>query len=77
MKTRCSPKRYVVCINNAAYPASLELRKIYRCLADPTASRHGLLRIIDESGEDFLYPDSFFVVIELPRTTERLLSAAG
>ena len=74
MKSHRSPKRYVVCINNAGYPASLELRKIYRCLTDSTAARHGLLRVIDESGEDYLYPDSFFVVIELPRTTERLLS---
>ncbi len=77
MKMRNSPKRYVVCVNNAGYPASLELRKIYRCLTDATASRHGLVRVIDESGDDYLYPASFFVPIELPKAVERLLSAAG
>jgi len=77
MKTRNSSKRYVVCVNNAGYPASLEVRKIYRCLTDATASRHGLVRVIDESGDDYLYPERFFVPIELPKATERLLSAAG
>jgi len=75
MKTRDSSKRYVVCVNNAGYPASLELRKIYRSLTGATASR--LVRVIDESGDDYLYPASFFVPIELPKATERLLSAAG
>jgi len=77
MKVRNSPKRYVVCVNNAGYPASLELRKIYRCLTDATGSLHGLVRVIDESGDDYLYPASFFVPIELPKAAERLLSAAG
>ncbi len=70
MKTRNSPKRYVLCVNNAGYPASLELRKIYRSLTNAAASRHGLVRIIDESGDDYLYPASFFVPIELPKATE-------
>ena len=77
MKTRNSSKRYVVCVNNAGYPASLELRKIYRCLTDATASRQGFVRVVDESGDDYLYPERFFVPIELPKATEKLLSAAG
>jgi len=53
------------------------LRKIYRCLTDATASRQGFVRVVDESGDDYLYPERFFVPIELPKATEKLLSAAG
>ncbi len=77
MKTRNSGRRYVVCVKNAGYPASLELRKIYRSLTDAAASRHGLVRVIDESGDDYLYPERFFVPIDLPKPIEKLLSAAG
>jgi hypothetical protein len=57
----------VVCIDNAAYPASLELHKIYRVLADDDAAASGDLRVLDESGEDYLYPADWFVAVELPR----------
>ena len=56
---------YAVCVNNSEYPASLEVGKIYRTLPD-TAAKHRLIRVIDESGEDYLYPDVFFFPIELP-----------
>ncbi len=59
--------RFVVCIENAGYPASLELHKIYRILPDPDAARDGDVRIVDESGEDYLYPAEWFAAIELPR----------
>jgi hypothetical protein len=59
--------RFVVCIDNAAYPASLELHKIYRVLADDNATETGDVRIVDESGEDYLYPAAWFAAIELPR----------
>ncbi len=60
-------KRFVVCIRNTGYPASLELRKIYQALTDGEAETHGLVRVIDESGEDYLYPQSFFMAVELPQ----------
>ena len=50
----------VVCVNNKGYQASLELRKIYEAIPDTGAARHHLLRVIDDSGEDYLYPKSFF-----------------
>ena len=56
-----------MCIKNAEYPASLELHKIYRVLPDNKATRDGDLRIVDESGEDYLYPAEWFVPVNLPR----------
>lgn len=60
-------KRFVVCVRNTGYPASLELRKIYQTLPDADAEAHGLMRIVDESGEDYLYPVGFFVAVDLPQ----------
>lgn len=57
---RSPSKRLVVCVNNEGYLASLEKRKIYLTLRDPTAEKHGLIRIIDESGADYLYPKALF-----------------
>jgi hypothetical protein len=62
---------YVVCIDNSSYPASLELRKIYPCLSDARAEKDGLVRVIDESGEDYLYPARLFVSIQVPEAVER------
>jgi hypothetical protein len=69
-------KQLVVCINNEGYPASLEKRKIYVLLRDPAAEKRGLLRIIDESGEDYLYPRVFFRPIALPQSVKRAVLAA-
>ena len=70
-------KQLVVCINNEEYPASLEKRKLYVMLRDLAAEKHGLLRIIDESGEDYLYPKAFFRAVALPQAVKRaVLSAA-
>ncbi len=66
--------RYALCIKNDGYPASLELRKVYKVLPDPEAARHGVLRIIDESAEDYLYPQDFFVPILLPKAAEAAFS---
>lgn len=69
--------RLVVCVNNDGYLASLEQRKIYVALRDVKAEKHGLLRVIDECGEDYLYPKAFFRAIELPSAVKRaVLSAA-
>jgi hypothetical protein len=65
--------QYVVCIKNQDYPASLELRKIYKLIPDRIAAKLGLLRVIDESEEDYLYPAAYFVAIRLPRTVKRAL----
>ncbi len=63
--------RFAVCVNNAEYPASLELHKIYRVLPDKDAEVDGDLRVIDESSEDYLYPADYFVLIELPKAVEK------
>jgi len=63
--------RYVVCVDNTGYPAALERRKIYRVLPDPQAAAHHLTRVIDESGEDYLYPARFFAPVTLSRTIVR------
>jgi hypothetical protein len=57
---------FVVCINNDSYKTSLEQWKIYETLSDEKAEKHNLIRVIDESGEDYLYPASFFSPIRLP-----------
>ena len=64
---------FAVCINNAGYPASLELRKIYRILPDPKIEATGHVRVIDESREDYLYPSDCFLMVELPQTVQRAL----
>jgi hypothetical protein len=69
--------QYVICIENQDYPASLELRKIYQLVPDKTAAKAGLLRIIDESGEDYLYPSDYFVAIKLSRTVQRAVRLAS
>ncbi|MBI4965020.1 MAG: hypothetical protein HY913_17225 [Desulfomonile tiedjei] len=65
--------RFAVCVDNSEYPASLEVHKIYRVIPDQEAERDGDLRIIDESGEDYLYPAKYFVAIAMPQETERAL----
>ncbi len=59
-------ERFVLCISNGSYKASLEPRKVYRVLEDPRAEGRSLLRVIDESGEDYLFPARLFVPIKLP-----------
>ncbi len=78
MKKRKEPNiKFAICVNNADYPASLELHKIYRVLADKDAEADGDMRIIDESGEDYLYPANYFVVIKLPQAVEESLLQAA
>ena len=66
-----------VCINNTGYEAALELRKIYQVLEDPDATAMRYLRVIDESGEDYLYPASYFLSIELPPAIQRAILDAA
>ena len=79
--TRSTPKRrrrcvaqYALCITDAE--PDLQPRKVYRILPDRIASKDNYLRVIDESGEDYLYPDRYFVLVELPRRAESALSVA-
>ena len=60
-------------MTNADYPASQELHKIYRVLPDEDAATDGDIRVVDESGEDYLFPAKYFVVVELPRSVEKSL----
>jgi len=62
--------RFVLCVRNEGYPAGLELRKVNRVLADERASERRLLRVIDESGEGYLYPEEYFVFVTLSRKAE-------
>ena len=65
--------RFAVCVDNNGYPASLELHKIYRALPDEVARSDEELRIVDESGEDYLYSAKRFVLLRLPQEVERSL----
>lgn len=67
---RAEPQ-FVVCIKNKGFPASLELRKLYRVISDLAAAKLGQIRVIDESGEDYLYPEDYFVQVKLPQAAGR------
>ena len=67
----------VICIRNEGYAASLEKRKIYLKLPDAEAERHHFVRVIDESGKDYLYPQEYFVAVELPDEVKRAVMAAA
>jgi len=66
--------QFILCVRDGGYPESLEIRKVYRVLPDADAVSHGLIRVVDESGEDYLYPEDLFVPIELPRAAEPVFS---
>jgi hypothetical protein len=73
-RRRRHASRYALCITNSE--PDLQPRKIYRILPDPIASKDNYLRVIDESGEDYLYPEQYFVLIKLPQKAESALSVA-
>ena len=73
---RSTAKQFVVCLENEGYEVSLERRKIYRVLPDPDAAKHRQIRVIDESGDDYLYPRRLFAPIELPQAIRRVVLAA-
>ena len=66
-------KSFAVCIKNDGYRASLELRKLYELLPDPFAAANNLVRVVDESGEDYLYSSEYFVSVSLPKSVESRL----
>jgi hypothetical protein len=69
--------RFVVCVKNKDYAASLELRKLYQVVSDETAAKVRQIRVIDESGEDYLYPEEYFVAVQLPEAAERAVRRAA
>jgi hypothetical protein len=69
--------KFAVCVNNTDYPAALEMHKIYRVLPDADAEKDGDIRVIDESGEDYLYPAEYFVLVDLPNAVEKSLLRAA
>jgi hypothetical protein len=68
--------QFVICVKNKDYSASLELRKLYQVVADATAAELHQIRVIDESGEDYLFPEEYFVPVQLPERAERALRRA-
>jgi len=68
--------QFAICVTNDTYPASLELWKVYRVVPDDRAAKHQMVRVIDESGEDYLYSANWFVPIKLPRVVEKAILAA-
>ena len=70
-------KRLVICVDNSGYEVSLERRKIYVSIPDATAQRLGQVRVIDESGSDYLYPKSCFVEVALPQPIRRAVLHAA
>jgi hypothetical protein len=69
--------QFAICVKNEGYLASLQLRKVYQILPDQKAAEHKLIRVIDESGEDYLYPENFFVPVELSKVAEKALALAA
>jgi hypothetical protein len=69
--------QFVVCVKNTRYGASLELRKLYQVVPDDSAAKHHQVRVIDESGEDYLYPADYFVAVDLPQSTEKAVLRAA
>ena len=67
-------EKIAICINNKDYLASLEIRKIYQVLSDEKAEKLNMIRVIDESEEDYLYSASYFIVIELPEIAQKLFA---
>jgi len=76
VKSVAAQADFVVCIDNGDYPVSLERHKIYRVMPDASARSHGQVRVVDESGEDYLYPQHYFAPIKLPVAIERALLRA-
>jgi len=67
------PKHFAICIRNDGYEGTLEVRKLYEVVEDPAAAKRDHVRIVDESGEDYLYPNAWFVLVELPHSVEEQL----
>ena len=74
---RIKTEAFVLCVRNEGYAASLERRKVYATVPDESAAKHKLLRIVDESGADYLYPADYFIALRLPGKVKLALSKAS
>ena len=72
-----SEPRFAVCVKNKGYGASLELRKLYQLVTDDAAAKLHQIRVIDESGEDYFYPENYFVIVQVPQSAEKALLRAS
>jgi hypothetical protein len=72
---KAATSRFVVCLVNRGYAASLVVRRLYPVLPDTVAEKHDMIRIVDESGDDYLYPRKMFAVVALARTVEKRLAS--
>ena len=71
MKRRSTELRFAICINDGGYVDDLKVRTVYQVLSDESAAKSNYLRIVDETGEDYLYPDAYFVLIDVPQKVEQ------
>ena len=76
MEVENAPQRFAICINNAGYPDDLKVKTVYQILPDESAARSEYIRVVDETGEDYLYPAAHFVFVEVPSETARTLMLA-
>ena len=76
-KRRNAERQFAICIDNSGYAASLELHKVYAVLPDERAAEDDFLRVVDESGEDYLYSAKRFVSVELPSTGQAVVGSKG
>ncbi len=76
MTTQRKEQKFAICVRNDECD-DLELRKIYQTLPDQRATKDGYLRVVDESGEDYLYPESYFILVKLPRKAQDALVVAN
>lgn len=76
MSTTVTDSKFAMCVRNEECE-DLELRKVYQILPDKRAERDGYVRVVDESGEDYLYPESYFVPVRLPQTAQRIVAAVA
>ena len=76
-RKRTKPEAFVLCVRNEGYAASLERRKLYATFPDESAAKHNLVRIVDESGEDYLYPSDYFIALRLPASVKLALRKAS
>lgn len=74
MTVQPAKRRYAICLRNEGAD-DLDVRKVYEVIPDETSAQHGMLRVIDESGEDYLYPAEFFAPVDVPEETERALES--
>lgn len=73
MESQSTELRFAICLNNKGYEDDLKMRTVYQILPDESAARSNYVRVVDETGEDYLYPAAYFVPVEVPREVEKAL----